>query len=323
MIIKSLSRTSARSGGASALINYMFQDHKMLNQLAYQTRDDNLSHLSVTHLMKGIKVHDWVSEFEENQSKRKSRKGGVIMYHDILSFARMDTDMLNHNKLKDIARQYIQLRSPEAQAVATFHFDARHVHIHVALAGAKYMTGKANRVSKRSFQDIKLTMEEYQREQYPELMHSLVEHGTYLNRKKEQEFQKEKRTRQASKRSLVKQRLAQLIDQAASIEEFQQLCEKVNMSHYFRGDKLYGVEVDGKRYRFSTLGFTDQLETLEQQDFLLSEFEQLRGNDHSRGSRLERLNRLNHQVDKSDEPIPESDQKDNPFLRRDVDLERE
>lgn len=294
MIIKSLSRTAGGSGGAGGLMKYMFQRAKIENQLKYQTRDGNLSDLSVRHLLKGSSVSEWIDEFEDNQRGRKFKSRNMVtMHHDIISFAVKDSPQLNNEKLKDMARQYIRLRSPNAPAVATFHHDAKHLHIHIALAGAKYKTGLANRVSKFEFASIKQQMEEYQRATYPELINSQVEHGKGIDYQKEEQYHVRKRKQ--SKRGVIRERLGELLPQAASIEELKQLLEEEGIPHYERGGRIYGVTVDGRNYRFSTLGFAENIETLEQEDFEMAELGSLRSEygSHEKTQSNSRLDHIN------------------------------
>jgi len=292
MIIKSLTRTSGRSGSAAGLMNYMFQREKIENQLKYQTRNDNLSHLSLRHLMEGASVNEWIGEFEKNQEDRKyKREGMVMMYHDIISFAVKDSPELNNDKLKDMARQYIRMRSPDAPAVATFHHDAKHLHIHVALAGSKYKTGMANRVSKYEFATIKQKMEEYQLTTYPELVNSRVGHRIV-------DKSESTNGKVSISRKEVSERISDILPKAASIEELYQLLEEENMHPYERGGRVYGVKVNGLSYRFSTMGLENQLERIEQEDFEMAELGQLRSerNVHQRSAVDNRLNLLDEMM---------------------------
>lgn len=321
MIIKSLTRTSGRSGSAAGLMNYMFQREKIENQLKYQTRDDNLSHLSLRHLMEGSSVNEWIDEFESNQEDRKyKREGMVMMYHDIISFAVKDSPQLNNDKLKDMARQYIRMRSPDAPAVATFHHDAKHLHIHIALAGSKYKTGMANRVSKYEFASIKQRMEEYQIATYPELINSRVDHRIV-------DEPKATAGKISLSRKEVSERIKDIIPKAASIEELYQLLEEEDMHPYERGGRVYGVKVNGLSYRFSTMGLEDQLERIEQEDFEMAELGQLRSerNVYQRSTANNRLNLLDEMMkeeqsleDNNPEVIDDSMVEQNPGLEDEV-----
>ncbi len=305
MIIKSLSRTS---GGAGRLMGYMFHQEKLKHQLSYQTRDGELSSLSIRHLIKGKTVEDWIHEFEENQSKRKyKRKGMIMLYHEIISFAAKDSDVIDRKTLTDITRQYIRLRSPEAPVVSTFHFDAEHVHIHLALAGSKYKTGLANRISKSEFAEIKRQMEDYQREKYPELSNSLVDHGRSKRSKLEAEFQLEKRTRKQSKREDIRDKLETIFSDVSSLEELWGALDEANMPHYSRGGKVYGVTVDNRNYRFSTLGFKDKMESLELEQEELENIDSLRSVPEKAqdNSISERFTYLNNQEEKGEDVIPD------------------
>lgn len=295
MIIKSLSRTS---GSATGLLNYMFQEEKMKHLLEYQAKEGKIpSPFSVRHLVKGKNISEWIGEFQQNQQERKyKRVGGVICYHDIISFATKDTESLDDQTLTDITRQYIKLRSPDAPAVATFHRDVGHTHIHLALAGSKYKTGLANRISKNDFAGIKQSMENYQRKRYPNLIYSHVNHGVGKGNENEKERQVSKRTRKPSKRDNVRNRLESVFSQVASEEELYQALEQENMPHYSRGDKVYGVNVDGRNYRFSSLGFDDKLEEIRENEQVLEELDNLRSGDgreqEQMDSRLEQFDNM-------------------------------
>lgn len=301
MIIKSLSRTT---GGAGSLVKYMFQDEKMKNQLSYQTRGGKLTPFSIRHLIKGETVEDWIEEFKVNQDNRKfKRKGMVLLYHEILSFASKDTVCLDNRVLSDITKKYIRLRSPDAPAIATIHYDVEHVHIHLALAGVKYKTGLANRVSKSEFASIKREMEAYQQEKYPELYNSKVQHGKGETKKSEAEFQMEKRAKKQSKREIIKARLDVIFSEVSNEKELWERLEKEGMPNYTRGKKVYGVTVGGRNYRFSTLGFSEQLESLQKEDAQLTEMDNLRMQESEKEKDAETSDRLKFLNNNEGKPI--------------------
>ncbi len=266
MIIKSMSRTTGK-GNIGGLMNYMFREDKVMNLLKYQTREGKFKPCTIKHLLKGETLKEWAEEFEMNRLDRKfNRKGAVELYHEVISFARSDSHMIDDTMLTDITRRYISLRSPDAPVVATFHKDTEHVHVHLAIAGSKYLTGMANRMGKFEFGRIKRDMESYQRDTYPELNRSLVEHG----RKAEMIRAKMKR------RDAVRKDIQNMVSIVSSMEELRQLLEEKGASVYERGGKTSGITLNGRNFRFRSLGIEEDVRRMEKEEELLLELDDLR-----------------------------------------------
>lgn len=116
---------------------------------------------------------------ENEQYRIHKRKNNVKLYMEILSFHKNDADRLSNEKLKKIARKYISLRSDRSVAIATVHRQEKdHVHLHILLSGTAYKTGKSVRISRDDFKHkVKIPMENYVREQFPELKRSEINHN--------------------------------------------------------------------------------------------------------------------------------------------------
>ncbi len=270
---------SRKTGTVSGLMDYMFKKPGLEKQLIYQTRNQSLEPVTIKHLLKGHKINDWMQEFEANQEGRQfARKDMVLFYHDVISFSPKDTEAITDDILNDISRQYIRKRSPNAPAVATIHRDAAHLHIHFCIAGCQFKTGLANRLSKADFTKVKQEMEAYQQEKYPQLQHSIVQHGRDRSQGWEREDQFSQGSLKLSKRATIKAQLETVLAQVSTYDELLTALEEAGMPVYSRGGKVYGVTVEDRNYRFSTLGFEAQIQQLEDRQKLLDAFEKIRQN---------------------------------------------
>ena len=163
MIIKSLSRTI----GVKQIIEYIFLDDKSLF-------DSNKNKIIIRHNIRGNTINNWVKEFNENEKNRVNKRiNNVKIYHTIISFSSLDTQYLTIKVLKDFATHFIKLRGEKNLFLGTSHYDKEHIHLHILMSGIQYLTGKSNRISREEFKQLKLSMDEYQREKYPLLVNSL------------------------------------------------------------------------------------------------------------------------------------------------------
>lgn len=118
------------------------------------------------------------NQYAENEKHRKHIRSNSVKAHmEILSFHPSDTKHLNNSLLEKIARKYISLRSNLAIGLATVHRDTRHVHLHFVFSGVEWRTGKSTRLSKAEFQKIKLEMEAFQKQRFPQIRHSTINHS--------------------------------------------------------------------------------------------------------------------------------------------------
>jgi hypothetical protein len=236
----------SRKKGIKQLITYIFNESKMHTET--QKPIIIRKNIRTKTLEKNIK------EFELNEAKRIMKsKNSVAAYHSVISFHAGDTASINEKILKDITKQYISLKGNDALYLATVHLDKTHVHIHLAESGTKYLTGKANRISKQAFTKLKIDLEVYQRTKYPELTKSKVNHAQ--KHSKEIPSKEQRHHQKATLQALVRDAFSNSKNQEMFVKQVQ------DNGHipYFRNGTLTGIQFEGDRkYRLSTLGYSKE-----------------------------------------------------------------
>lgn len=269
MIIK----TKSRKSGVKQLLSYLFKDETKLE-------NDRHEKLIIRKNVRGRSLEKWVKEFEHNQSLRSTkRKDEVKAYHTVISFHDKDREHIDKAVLKDIAKEYMKQKGVDIMYIATAHYDQEHIHIHIAESGAKYMTGKANRMSKQQFANLKVAMETYQKERYPELVHSVSGRNT------------KSKLSHLNDRTTQKNTLSKLLEEgyanSKSLDDFVAYLESSGHQPYYRNGVLTGIKYEGDRkFRFSKLGYDKEkmgeLSTRDEEQKELSELSNIRENASSR-----------------------------------------
>lgn len=216
-------------------------------------------------------------EFLENSRYCASRKGGILLYHEVLSLSGADREHIDEAMLEDLASRYLEWRAPQALAYGKVHFDREHPHVHLVISANGLKSAKKLRLSKQRFDEIKRALEHYQREKYPELVNSLAlagsrrelmrKDGVAVYRQERKEAERGRRLanvaengREAalSEREGVFRRMADGLATARSEAGFEALLAAAGMQWYVRG-KTAGVMMleSGKKYRLRTLGLAD------------------------------------------------------------------
>lgn len=279
MIIKSLSRKS----NGTQLIKYIFRyvlDEEKIKGTKMATLAKEPSFL-IRHNVRSHTVEGMVREFKENEQYRLvHRRDSVKLFHAIISFSGKDTAYINDRLLKDIAKKFISERGSNNLYAGTKHEDKDHIHLHLCISGVQ-TNGRSARISKQQFHHIKLELDKYQQRKYPQLIHSLPEHGRAKKEKtKEAILETIKQNRQTNKEK-VGTLLKETYHKAASLPSF--LSELTAQGHepYYRNGKLQGVMYEGEKYRFSRLGYDEAtLQNLEQsrihEEQTLAQMQQLR-----------------------------------------------
>ena len=232
-----------------ALLNYMVHDKDRLF-------DDSGKSLCIKHNVKGNDIESWVNQFKENEKLRlRKRKDTVYCPHEILSWHRDDAGKVTLEKLDDMTREYIKLRNPKGMFIAIPHFDRDHYHMHICTSGIEYRTGHSMRLSKSAFGKLKLDIQKFQKERFPEFEKSVVNHGAKSKRRgKELENikhdEKDKRYISAILKTCYKK--------ANSVKSFESLIQDSGLITYRRGGRLSGLIFNERRYRLSKLGFDVQ-----------------------------------------------------------------
>ncbi|MET3536701.1 relaxase/mobilization nuclease domain-containing protein [Chryseobacterium limigenitum] len=258
MIIKSKSYKTTRT--FTTVLNYIFRENEK----------DNGFELTKFIKGKNLSVEELSRQFLSNEAFRMTkRKNSVVLYMDILSFHPRDSERLTNDKLHQITLKYLSLRAPKSIAIATVHKNEKdHTHLHIVFSGVEYKTGKSIRISKEDFKNkVKLEMEKYQQEVFPELLLSKINHEKSRSPQK-QHIKEAEKFLEANGEVSEKQNLLKLLEEvfttASSEKDFYQKLESKNIKLYSRNGKIIGVE--GKRkFRFSRLGYTPELlQSLEQ-----------------------------------------------------------
>ena len=241
------------------LLEYLMSDENRL----YDKEDRSFI---ITHNLKGRKIEKWVTQFKENEIFRKrKRKDSVILTHEIISFHKDDSENITVEKLREIAKEYIQRRNLKGMYVAVPHFDKEHYHIHICASGVEHRFGKSLRMSKAGFQKLKKDIQNYQIEHYPELSNSLVAHDKKRKgRITEKEYQQKLRTGRATKKEQILEILESCFKASSSKNDFYEKLKDQGLGIYQRSGKTTGVVLDEIKFRFNRLGFpNERMEDLE------------------------------------------------------------
>lgn len=230
------------------------------NLLTYILKSDEKiseSHI-IRHNLNGNSIEEWINEFLHNEAGRlHKRKNNILLTHEIISFHPDDAPQLSVEKLERIAREYIERRNPNGLFLGAIHQESNggNIHIHFAVSAVEYATGRSLRMTKKQFQDLKKGVQRYQKEHFPELVHSLPSHGRPLQ---PQLSDREYWHKQHSKELTVKEKLHLVInlalDEADDLDDFLGKISSNGLEPYFRKGGPTGILWNGRKYRFRTLG---------------------------------------------------------------------
>lgn len=252
MIIKSKSYKTTRS--FASVLHYVFRENE---------RDNGFV---LTKFIKGkdLSVEELAQQLIFNEQFRvNKRKNNVRLYMDILSFHPRDAERLNNEKLHQIALKYLSLRAPKSIAIATVHKNEKnHTHLHICFSGVEYKTGKSIRISKDDFKNkVKLEMEKYQQEVFPELGLSKIKHEKSLTPKKYLKKENKKILEPFGEVS-EKQKILKVLEETFTISKSQQdFYEKLEVQGfqlYSRNGRITGIQ-GNRKFRFKTLGYSTEV----------------------------------------------------------------
>ncbi len=242
MIIKSKGYRSIKA--ISNVIRYCVRGNKLLNEQ---------EPFLVTRFVRDSKnIKNVISAYEDNEQHRiHQRKNTNKIYMEIISFHRDDSDKLTTENLRKLAIHYLKQRAPKAMAVCTLHVDQEHIHLHLCLSGIDFATGKAIRISKGRFTEIKQEMERYQDREL-QLTQSRITHGIKY---RELVHEHELPTVDAAlnKKQIIKL-VPALFAKATSIDSWERLLEPYDIQLYHRGGGIIGVQYGKRKYRLGILG---------------------------------------------------------------------
>lgn len=222
-----------------------------------------------------------VNEFIANEAYRKITSNRIYCYHSILSLSDLDKEQANPKVMQAIAQKYLELRG-DVLAVVVPHNDTDSPHLHILESATLYRESKSSGLRKQELHNLKMELELFVREHFPELGHSRVLHGQGRNYIQEPEFQLAKR-----KGTYEKEKLQTLIHEiyktSSSKEQFLNRLLNHGYVHYERnldGMPTGLIMESGRKYRFKTLGLSleriMELENQQEQSKEQNLLEQLR-----------------------------------------------
>lgn len=250
---------SHKSYGFKKLLNYMLFDKDRLF-------DDKRKSFVISHNLHGKTIDSWVEQYSLNESFRKiKRSDSTILTHEILSWHSKDASEITLDKLKAMTHEYIRLRNIKVMFLAVPHFDKEHYHVHICASGLEFRTGKSLRLSRSEFTKLKKDIQLFQQQHFPELSHSVVDHGKLKPESmSDKEFQYKLRSGRDSKREMLSAILKTCYKKAISRDTFLELLKDCNAIPYSRGGVVKGVTFEGLKFRFERVGFGERwLERLE------------------------------------------------------------
>lgn len=259
MIIKALSRKA----GGGQLIRYILR-YALDNEKQIILKDQPPPSFVIMHNIRSRSIEGFIKEFKQNESHRiHKRSNQTVLNHFIISFSPDDSKHIDDKKLKAIAKKFIQLRGESNLYVGSKHLDKSHIHLHIAGSGTQ-INGLSSRISKKQLADLKLELDAYQKEQFPELLHSLPQHGLSMKQNDPlQCVQSMGQNKRHTQRRGVLKALEDTYSKSASLDEFLSELKVLGHEPYYRAGKLTGIKYEGQRkFRLAKLGF--ELEKLEQ-----------------------------------------------------------
>jgi len=213
-----------------------------------------------THNIKAKAEASWEKEYLINESLRNhQRSNQTYLYHEIISFSNKEDDTLfTKEMLEDIGNKYISLRGREGIFIGAVHKDRDHTHFHFCTSGLKYRTGKAFRLSKYELQGIKIKLQDYHKEKYPEISHSFPEHAQGKAYVTDREWQLKHRDNRQSVKEQIQKTVKESFDKAKTQKEFLDFLQEKNLNHYERNGIPTGITFEDMKIRFSRLDISKE-----------------------------------------------------------------
>jgi hypothetical protein len=301
MILKNLTRRS----NTGQLVNYLFKQEK-----------DNKPKPILKHNLRSRTTKGWTKELDKNfESRIHKRKDNIRLHHTIISFSNRDKKQINAELLKDITKKYIELRGKGNIYLASSHHDKEHIHLHIVMSATKLITGESNRISRQEFKDLKIALDRYQKEKYPELVNSLPSHGKSQKLQlSDPELKLQDREGKLSQKQGLLETVETVYSRSKSLDNFLSELKSEGVNTYYRGGKVYGVEDEsGRHYRFKTLGIDlRKLEELDRQAQVeAKQLQELASLRESKSLEREQDNEgFERQIDEEDKDNPEDPESD-------------
>jgi hypothetical protein len=168
----------------------------------------------------------------------------IYLTHEIVSFSNLENKALfNKEMLADLGQKYLELRGNTGVALAAWHQDREHLHLHACASRLHYRTGKSFTLSKAQLQQVKVQFQEYHKTKYPELTVSEPEHG------KGGRFQTHGEWYRQQRKQFI-ETVRNCYIQARSRQHFLELLRDNDLHYYERNGKPTGIEYDGGKFDF-------------------------------------------------------------------------
>ena len=249
MIIKNLTR---KKNGTGALIRYILR--YTLSKEKQLSNNKDKKFFVLRHNIKSRTIEGYIKEFRELESRRIHKRKDQTVNHVILSWNPADAEKISDATLRAIAKQYIKLRGENSVYIFSKHTDRKHIHLHCAMSSTK-LDFYSNRISKAQFADLKVELQNFQIQHFPELSNSLPAHGkSKAIKAKEKQYWRGGRL---SQKEILQRAIEEAIQQSKSLEEFVANLKAQGHEPYYRGQekKLTGIKCEGIKYRFRSLGY--------------------------------------------------------------------
>lgn len=252
MIVKSLSR-KAQSGSTGQLLGYILRyvlDEK--KQLPAEKP------FLITHNIRSNTIKGFIKEFEKNEQNRiYKRSDQISIQHTILSWHQADAKYITDAMLKDITNEFIRLRGENNLFIFSKHSDRAHIHLHGAVSATR-LDGYSSRMSRQAFSELKLALDAYQKEKYPELV-SLPRHGLSKEIGLNNIVSMLGQTGRITQKETLRQALDTLTKFTKTQDELLDGLRSLGHEPYYRAGKLTGIKFHGEtKYRLSKLGYDEK-----------------------------------------------------------------
>jgi len=238
MIIKSMSR---KEGSFSQLYEYM---EKGANR-----KDDKYK---FSYNCFGRKKEQILNEFSDNAKLLKQRKNGVYLYHEIISISRSKnlSEEAQKKALYDIVNEYTKRRAFGNLACGYMHDEKdNNLHFHLMLSSNEVGKSKRTSLRKNEFSTLKIEMEKWVLQKYPEL-----EQEKIISKKSEYRDNKDEFT----------DSLQSILSTAKTREDLHELLKNNQASYKVRGNTItFTNEKTNKKHRLNTLGLGGEYALME------------------------------------------------------------
>lgn len=234
----------------------MSRSSNSFNQLLdYLDKEETLDRHSWNMYADRHNNDDLENEFMHNSEHIKEARGRVYMYHEVLSLEKNDLSLSRQREIIfDLANEYVKQRADNHLVYGAVHNDTNNMHIHLIISSNKVNANKRFRLSKKELAQIQSNVQEYKNSKYKELSRTNHYQNTKDSSKSKQAEQEIKHTRKKQTiKEQIRENLHSIFEKSFSNEQLKSAMKQRGYEFYTRG-KTQGVKVNGKSYRFKTLG---------------------------------------------------------------------